>query len=76
MKSVSPIEEPRRGYRIAEAARYMGTSPWFVEVKVRSGELRAFKLGRPWVILREEMDRFLDAERDKGSSQSGITHTN
>jgi len=35
-------ETLRRGYRIAEAARYMGVSPWFIELKIRSGELPAF----------------------------------
>jgi excisionase family DNA binding protein len=59
------ISESRRGYRIAEAAQYMGVSPWFVEVAVREKRLPALKLGRPWVILREDMDAFLDAERQK-----------
>jgi excisionase family DNA binding protein len=53
----------RRGYRIAEAARYMGVSPWFVELKVRSGELPSLKLCRHYTILREDMDKFLDAQR-------------
>jgi excisionase family DNA binding protein len=65
VNSVVPTREetPRRGYRIAEAAVYMGASPWYVELKVRSGELQALKLGRHWVILREDMDQFLDAQR-------------
>ena len=66
MKSVEPTrteETLRRGYPIAEAARYMGVSPWFVELKVRSGELPALKLCRHYTILREDMDKFLDARR-------------
>jgi excisionase family DNA binding protein len=59
----------KRGYRIAEAASYMGVSPWFVEVKVRSGELAALKLCRHWTILRADMDDFLDrARRTVGKS--------
>ena len=56
-------ETPRRGYRIAEAARYMGVTPWFVELKIRSGELPALKLCRHYTILREDMDEFLDSQR-------------
>lgn len=68
MSTVLPIrteETPRRGYRIAEAAQYMGVSSWFVELKVRSGELVALKLCRHYTILREDMDRFLDSERNR-----------
>jgi hypothetical protein len=47
----------------------MGVSPWFVELKIRSGELRALKLCRHYTILKEDMDAFLDAERDKASRE-------
>jgi excisionase family DNA binding protein len=40
----------------------MGVSPWFVEEKIRSGELPALKLCRHYTVLREEMDKFLDAK--------------
>jgi excisionase family DNA binding protein len=58
----TPRDIPRRGYRIAEAAIYMGVSPWFVEEKIRSGELPALKLCRHYTVLREDMDNFLDAK--------------
>jgi excisionase family DNA binding protein len=68
MSSMVPTrEDPRRGYRIQEAAWYMGVSPWFVELKVRSGELPALKLCRHYTILREDMDAFLDAQRAKAA---------
>ena len=51
------------GYRIAEAAEYMGVTPWFVEVKIRSGELPALKLCRHYTILKQDMDAFLDRHR-------------
>jgi hypothetical protein len=45
MKSVVPTREDARwGYRISEAAPYMGVFPWFVELKVRSSKLPALKL--------------------------------
>lgn len=55
-------EENRRGYRVAEAARYMGVNPWFVEVELRAGRLRGLKMCRHWTILKEDMDAFLDAQ--------------
>ncbi len=57
----------RRGYRIAEAAEYMGVSPWFIELKIRSKELRALKMCRHYTIFKEDMDAFLDAERNKAA---------
>ena len=53
----------QRGYRIVEAAEYMGVTPWFVEVKIRSGELPALKLCRHYTILKQDMDAFLDRHR-------------
>jgi excisionase family DNA binding protein len=76
MNSVVPTrteETPRRGYRITEAARYMGVSPWFVELKVRSGELPALKLCRHYTILREDMDDFLGVERKKAVSRASVS---
>jgi len=49
--------------RIAEAAAYMGVSPWFVELKIRSGELPALKLCRHYTLLREDLDDYLDTQR-------------
>ena len=61
----------RRGYRIAEAAAYMGVSPWFVELKIRSGELPALRLCRHYTVLKEDMDAFLDEERAALERQKG-----
>ena len=61
----------RRGYRIPEAAEYMGVSPWFVELKIRSGELPALRLCRHYTILREDMDAFLDTRRAQINRNDG-----
>jgi len=61
----------RRGYRIAEAARYMGVTPWFVELKIRSGELPALRLCRHYTVLKEDMDAFLNNERAALEKQKG-----
>jgi excisionase family DNA binding protein len=52
-----------RGFRIKEAAIYMGLSPWAVEILIRSKKLPALKLCRHYTILKEDMDAFLDSER-------------
>ncbi len=61
----------QRGYRIVEAAEYMGVTPWFVEVKIRSGELPALKLCRHYTILKQDMDAFLDRHRAALLQRSG-----
>jgi excisionase family DNA binding protein len=53
----------QRGFRIKEAAIYMGLSPWSVEVLIRSKKLPALKICRHYTVLREDMDAFLDSER-------------
>ena len=58
----TPRDIPRRGFRIADAAIYMGVSPWFVEERIRSGALPALRLCRHYTVLREDMDNFLDAK--------------
>jgi len=68
--STAPIPvNDRRGYRIPEAARYMGVTPWFVELKIRSGELRALRLCRHYTVLKEDMDEFLDKQKQNSASQ-------
>ena len=61
----------QRGYRIAEAAHYMGVSPWFVELKIRSGELPALRMCRHYTILREDIDEFLSKQRAAIERQKG-----
>jgi len=52
-----------RGFRIKEAALYMGLSPWAVEILIRSKKLPALRLCRHYTVLKEDMDAFLDSER-------------
>src|SRR2546430_2860585 len=65
--------EPR-GYRIEEAAKYMGVTPWFIELKIRSGELPALKLCRHYTVLRKDMDAFLDEARKKLAAYGAQAH--
>jgi excisionase family DNA binding protein len=57
-----------RGFRIKEAAIYMGLSPWTVEVLIRSKKLPALKLCRHYTLLREDMDAFLERSKETGSA--------
>jgi excisionase family DNA binding protein len=64
------VENPKlavtpRGFRIGEAAVYMGASPWFVEQEIRGGQLPALKLCRHYTILKEDLDAYLDAARKR-----------
>jgi hypothetical protein len=52
-----------RGLRIPQAAAYAGLAPWRVEVLVRSGQLPAIKPSRYYIILKEELDTFLDQQK-------------
>ncbi len=55
----------RRGFRIEEAANYMGVTPWYVEELIRSKQLPALKLCRHYTLLREDLDAFLDRKRQE-----------
>jgi excisionase family DNA binding protein len=68
---VRPIvtESPaRRGLRIREAAAYIGSSPWFVEVAIRSKEIPAFKLGRHYVLFKDDLDDYVNRLRSGGAA--------
>jgi len=56
-----------RGFRIAEAAVYMGVSPWFVEQDIRAGRLPALKLCRHYTLFKEDLDAYLDDAKDKAA---------
>ena len=62
------LETQKRGYRITEAATYLGASPWFVELRIREREIPVVKLGRRYIIVKEDLDAFLDRQRAKMSS--------
>lgn len=54
-----------RGLSVLEASNYAGTTVWFIRSAIWSKRLPALRLGRKNVILRDDLDRFLDAERGK-----------
>jgi excisionase family DNA binding protein len=54
----------RRGLRIREAAQYIGSTPWFIEVAIRSKQIPAHKLGRHYVLFREDLDDYIERVRN------------
>jgi excisionase family DNA binding protein len=65
--SSSEVLPVRRGLRIREAAQYVGCSPWFIEVAVRSKEIPAHKLGRHYVLFRDDLDAYIERVRIGGA---------
>jgi excisionase family DNA binding protein len=65
--SETPLSD-RRGLRIRHAADYIGSTPWFIEVAIRSKKIPAHKLGRHYAIFREDLDNFIEAVRAGGAA--------
>lgn len=61
VESASPLL-PRRMLSIEEAAIYLSSTPWFVEVGCRSGELPARKFGQRWVLDIRDLDRWIEKQ--------------
>jgi excisionase family DNA binding protein len=60
--SENPLAD-RRGLRIKEAAEYIGSTPWFIEVAVRTKKIPAHKLGRHYVLFKDDLDNYIERVR-------------
>jgi excisionase family DNA binding protein len=58
----------RRGLRIKEAAHYLGSTPWFIEVAIRSKKIPAHKLGRHYVLFKDDLDAYVNRLRENGAA--------
>ena len=56
---------PPRGLSVMDASKYAGTTVWFIRMAIWEKRLPALRLGKKNVILRDDIDRFLDIERQK-----------
>lgn len=54
-----------RGLRVKEAADYIGATPCYVEILIRSKQVPAYKLGRHCVLFREGLDTFIEKLKAK-----------
>ena len=50
-----------RGLRVADAAKYAGVSHWFIRTAVWQGKLRAYRAGKVIIVLRDDLDRWLNS---------------
>jgi excisionase family DNA binding protein len=68
MRPVSEITlSARRGLRIKEAADYIGSTPWFIEVAIRQRRIPAHKLGRHYVLFKDDLDNYIERVRMGGA---------
>ena len=51
-----------RGLRIVQAAIYAGVTTWFIRQAVWRGRLKARRCGKFVIILRDELDQFLESQ--------------
>jgi len=50
-----------RGLRVGDAARYAGTTHWHIRTAIWTGRLKAYRAGKVIIILRDDLDRYLNA---------------
>jgi excisionase family DNA binding protein len=60
---VLPQQNQSRGLRVPEAAAYIGGTICFVRSLIKDREIPALLLGKRHVLLKEDLDNFLDAQR-------------
>ena len=74
MRPVSEITlSAGRGLRIKEATDYIGSTPWFIEVAIRERKIPAHKLGRHYVLFKDDshpVRRVISMGRRNTSSKS------
>jgi excisionase family DNA binding protein len=54
---------PPRGLRVAEAAQYAGATVSLMRTLISTGAVPAIRLGKRDVILRDDLDAYLDSLR-------------
>jgi excisionase family DNA binding protein len=64
----SSTSPPSRGLRIKAAADYIGSSPWFIEVAIRQRKIPAHKLGRHYVLFKDDLDNYIERVRIGGAA--------
>lgn len=50
-----------RGLRVGDAARYAGTTHWHIRLAIWAGRLKAHRAGKVILIMRDDLDLYLDA---------------
>lgn len=50
----------KRGYRVAQAVQYTGRPRSAIYLAIQDGSLRSYKVGKSRLMLREDLDAWLD----------------
>lgn len=64
MDAISEVSEPDL-MTPAEAAEKLRVKPWFITQRCRSGEIRATKPGKSWLIKRDDLDAYIEAHYNR-----------
>jgi excisionase family DNA binding protein len=60
---VIPQQNQPRGFRVSEAASYIGSTVNFVRALIRDREVPALLLGKRHILLKDDLDSYLDTQR-------------
>jgi len=64
-KSQPPDGIPPRLLNIADAAKYMSCSVWFVRTIIWGGRIPFVKFGKRYQLDRSDLDKFIDSEKQR-----------
>jgi excisionase family DNA binding protein len=67
MANLSDPKFDRLGYSVAEVAKFYGLSSGFVRLEIARGKLRVRHLGRRVVILKKDLEIYLDSAGEEGT---------
>ena len=66
------MDDQTRPLGLAEAAELLGVDHSTLRAQVHRGRLRAFKVGRDWLVTDEEIDRYRrEVQGQRASKKSG-----
>jgi excisionase family DNA binding protein len=57
---MKPQTEERRYLRIAEAAEYLGATPWFVRTLIWTKAIPFIPMGKRHVLDRQDLDAYIE----------------
>lgn len=65
-QSAVPLDG-QRYFRIAEAAVYLRCAPRFIGDAIREGQLPRLQMGKRFIIVREDLDKFALSLRENAA---------
>lgn len=58
-------QPPTEFFSLVEAAQLLRVSPWTLRDRIRRGELHCFRIGRRVLLTKEQIYRFIQAQRSR-----------